>query len=324
MTSATRTYTTEDYKKYIFAEGRAYIARIGDVIEALNEHHDLDQENYEDLTCMLDQAICYLNRAAFADDHGQPLRTVEEVSTFDDGRPVSTTVHFDEDEGDQYIEHAWHPDPNHPDNQVGAWHEYSWGPVPFRYRHIEITGPGTFTVHKEEDLEAEREAKLAGLSDDERRVHFAYQMALDTNRPHRTHSDMAKQLGMTREQIDVIAEKLTERGLLNNAWGRLTENQKRVLMTLPSREQGHATCPTPAQLAEQLGMSLEDVRECVRVLNNDAWLWSHEPDSVLDALMVWGWQTPADELAQRLHIDIGEVEQRLRELADIGYQVRLI
>ena len=277
-------YTTEDYKKYIFAEGRAYITRIGDVIEALNEHHDLDQENYEDLTCMLDQAICYLKRAAFADYDGQPLRTVEEVSTFDDGRPISTTVHFDEEEGDQYIEHAWHPDPNHPVNQVGAWHEYSWGPVPFRYRHIEITGPGAFTVHKEEDLEAEREAELAGLSDDELRVHFAYQIALDTNRPHRTHSDMAKQLGMTREKIDVVAEKLTERGLLNNAWGRLTENHQHVL-------------------------------------NEGKWLWSNQPKTVLDALMTWGWQTPADELAQRLHMDLAEVEQHLRGLIT-EYDVR--
>ena len=119
MTSpATAThYTTEDYKKYIFAEGRAYITRIGDVIETLNEHHDLDQ-NYEDLTCMLDQAICYLKRAAFADCDGQPLRTVEEVSTFNNGRPVSTTVHFDEKEGDQYIEHAWHPEPGIPTTRL--------------------------------------------------------------------------------------------------------------------------------------------------------------------------------------------------------------
>lgn len=33
--------------------------------------------------------------------------------------------------------------------------EYSQGPCPFRCRHIRITGPGTFEVHKGEDLEAD-------------------------------------------------------------------------------------------------------------------------------------------------------------------------
>lgn len=319
----THNYTTEDYKRYVFAEGRAYIVRIMDVLEALEKAHGIDPENYENITAMLDQAIAYLNRAAFTDHEDQQPRKVAEVSTFEDGRAVSTTVHFQEDEGDQYIERAWRPDPENLGNQVDAWHEYSWGPVPFRWRHIKVTGPGTFEVHKKEDLDAEYEAKLEGLSDNERRVNDAYQAANFTDRPHRTHSDMAKQLGMTREQIDVIAEKLTQHGLLNNAWDRLTENQKRVLMALPSQAELESdpsmTGPSTPEIAERLELSEEEVRDCLRVLKNGKWLWSNDPKTVLDALMTWGWQVPADELAERLHMNLGEVEQQLRELA-VGYQ----
>ena len=65
--------------------------------------------------------------------------------------------------------------------------------------------------------------------------------------------------------------------------------------------------PTTPEIAEQLGLSEEEVRDCLRVLNEGKWLWSNQPKTVLDALMTWGWQTPADELAQRLHMDLAEV-----------------
>ena len=159
----THNYTTEDYKRYVFAEGRAYIVRIIDVLEALEKAHGIDPENYEDITAMLDQAITYLNRAAFTDHEDQQPRKVAEVSTFEDGRGCQRPRHFQEVECGHRA--AWHPDPENLGHLVDAWPESSWGPVPFRWRHIKVTGPGTDVVHKvldrdEIDRQIERYASL--------------------------------------------------------------------------------------------------------------------------------------------------------------------
>jgi DNA-binding Lrp family transcriptional regulator len=245
-------------------------------------------------------------------------------NTYDDGRPVTTAVRYGEAE-DEYVLHIWDPDPNHPDNQVGAVVEFSQGPHPWRHRYAHILGPDEIEIEKEE----ETEAALEGLSDEALRVHEAYQMARQTGerRTHRSHATIAVQLGMTEQEVADICVDLTARGLLLPATKNLTEDQKRVLNALPTWKPGMPEDfgPTNGQLAEQLGMSTEEIREHMRALDEKGWI-SHEgkPTSVLDALEMLGWQTPADEVAACVHMDVRDVEQRMRELADIVYQVRLV
>jgi transcription initiation factor IIE alpha subunit len=129
---------------------------------------------------------------------------------------------------------------------------------------------------------------------------------------------------MTEQQVHDLSEDLTARGLLQPGTTGLTEDQKRVLDALPTWRPDMEPGPTTAQLAERLGMSKEEVREHLRAPDEKGWMSDDGPTSVLDALLTWGWHTPADELAERLHMDVGEVDQRLRELAEIGYDVRLI
>jgi biotin operon repressor len=149
----------------------------------------------------------------------------------------------------------------------------------------------------------------------------------EERRTHRTEAEIAVQLGISEQEVHDHCEDLTARGLLHPADKGLTEDQKRVLYALPTwrADLSESTYPTTAQLAEQLEMSREDVRQHLRALDDKGWM-SHrgEPTTVLDALLMMGWHTPANELARRLHMDAGEVDQRLRELADIGYDVRLI
>ena len=137
------------------------------------------------------------------DDIDWPIFRASSTDTYADGRLVATAVRYGERE-DEYVVHVWHPDPAHPDNQVGAVIEFSQWPYPWRYRYVHVTAPGVIEVEKEEDTEA----AIESLTDDERRVYEAYMMARHTDRPHRTHTDMAAQLGMTVQEIEVITEKL--------------------------------------------------------------------------------------------------------------------
>jgi hypothetical protein len=179
MTSAIITYTTADYKKYAYAQAKEYIRRIQEIVETLGERFGFDEEDCEDLNALFGQAIeKYLRQATFfADDHeadahdkwvnevvcsyigkeigDAPVPEFEPIlqaeNTYDDSRPVSTTVRYGEGE-DEYVTHVWHPDPQHPDNQPGAVICFSQGPSPFRWRYATVIAPGVLSeVRKEEE-----------------------------------------------------------------------------------------------------------------------------------------------------------------------------
>jgi hypothetical protein len=160
-------YSTEDYKKYIYAHVAHRIGRIGDTVNRL----ELDADTEEELVCSLIQVQWFLYHAAFVDDEDAAKEVVaayvddddaaEEVgcaldlmrrsdlNTYSDGRPVTTTIRWD----GGYVTHVWHPDPMHPDNrpgQVRNLQEESW---PCR-RKLVITAPGiidTFETDEEVD-----------------------------------------------------------------------------------------------------------------------------------------------------------------------------
>ena len=113
-------YTTEDYKKYVFALGVHRVRRLHDVAESL----DLDLETSDDVTSSLRQVEMWLFLAAFVDDDdagdeiGWNVRDLmggDEVNTYSDGRPVATTIRWN----GGWVTHVWHPDPLHPSNRPG-------------------------------------------------------------------------------------------------------------------------------------------------------------------------------------------------------------
>ena len=88
-------YTTEDYKKYIYALGMHRVRRLYDSVETLGVDIDIST----DITCSLGQLEMWLYLAAFVDDDdgnesGCNLRELiraDAVNTCSDGRPVATT-----------------------------------------------------------------------------------------------------------------------------------------------------------------------------------------------------------------------------------------
>jgi hypothetical protein len=170
---STLPYSTEDYKKYVYAQGRSYLCRIQENIEAIDKDLGLD-ENSEDLACMLATVKGFLWAAAFGtderrttaemerdmrkaqqapDDIDWPIVRALSTDTYFDGRTVATAVRYGERD-DEYYVHVWHPDPAHPSNQPGAMIEFSQGPYPWRYRTVHVIAPGVIEVEKEEDTEA--------------------------------------------------------------------------------------------------------------------------------------------------------------------------
>lgn len=165
-------YTTGDYKKYVYAQGKRPIWRIQEIITALDGAHGFDSEDGNDLAYMLANAGYYLWLAAFVDDHRQAdaekqrgiawgpahpatdpnpeAKAHKAADTYSDGRPVTTTFRFG-DGADDYVTHVWHPDPLHPDNRPGAVIEFSQGPFPFRYRHLIVTAPGIIDTYKSDE-----------------------------------------------------------------------------------------------------------------------------------------------------------------------------
>jgi hypothetical protein len=163
-------YTTADHKTYVYAQGTRHIRRIHEIIMALAGAHGLHVEDTEDLEYMLDNAVYYLWRAAFVDDHRQAdaaqqrriawarvigwaepdpelERARKAVDIYDDGRTVTTTVRFGDGE-DEYATHVWHPDPLHPDNRPGSVIEFSQGPYPFRFRNVIVSAPGIIDTYE--------------------------------------------------------------------------------------------------------------------------------------------------------------------------------
>ena len=133
-------YTTEDYKKYIYALGMHRVRRLYDSVATLGVDIDIST----DITCSLGQLELWLYLAAFVDDDdagnemGWNLRDLiggDAVNTYSDGRPVATTIRWD----GGWVTHVWHPDPQHPSNQPGQvfdLEEESWS-----RRRLIITAP---------------------------------------------------------------------------------------------------------------------------------------------------------------------------------------
>jgi hypothetical protein len=171
-------YSTGDYKKYVYAQGKLYISRIREIIQTLCDAHRLNREDTDDLDSLLHNAVEYLWLAAFVDDHRQAdaaqqprpawarvngwaepdpelERARKAVDIYDDGRTVTTTVRFGDGE-DEYATHVWHPDPLHPDNRPGAVIEFSQGPYPFRFRYLIVTAPGIIDTYEGDEEEPPR------------------------------------------------------------------------------------------------------------------------------------------------------------------------
>ena len=113
-------YTTEDYKKYVYALGKHRVRRLYDSVATLGVDIDIST----DITCSLGQLELWLYLAAFVDDDDagdeigwnvRDLISGDAVNTYSDGRPVATTIRWD----GGWVTHVWHPDPSHPSNRPG-------------------------------------------------------------------------------------------------------------------------------------------------------------------------------------------------------------
>jgi hypothetical protein len=113
-------YPTEDYKKYTFALGLHRVRRLYDLFGGL----DPSLETSDDFTSSLHQLELWLYLAAFVDDDDvgneigwnvRDLMRGDAANTYSDGRPVATTIRWD----DGWVTHVWHPDPQHPSNRPG-------------------------------------------------------------------------------------------------------------------------------------------------------------------------------------------------------------
>jgi hypothetical protein len=170
-------YTTGDYKKYVYAQGKHRVSRIREIVAALEGSDGFNIADAEDLDSLLVNVVYVLWRAAFVDDHRQddcaqwriawppthPVpdpepeeeRALKAADTYSDGRPVTTTFRYGNAE-DEYVTHVWHPDPPHPDNRPGAVLESSQGPFPFRFRHVAVTAPGVIDTYEVDDEDLPR------------------------------------------------------------------------------------------------------------------------------------------------------------------------
>ena len=343
MTSPTTAthYTTEDYKRYVYAGGRAYIERIIQIIVAPRDPWPRLRERRGPHRAAR-QRHQSREPGGVRRQRDQSLR--KDVDTYSDGQPVTTFVQYGE--RDEYIEHTWHPDPAHPDNQVGAWVEYSFGSAPFR--HIRVTGRGTFEVYKEEDIRRGRamskilaalvlavgglvatagpaaadyrcptermssgtwvfycdgsyprrhlvahghdllprhrvhhprkirqkmtntakKSKIKDLDEDQQAI---YKLIMGCHGFLPTWTQISQKLQISKQRIGAAMRELEARGLLDHAMPDLTpDDQRHVLYTLPPREDGWGI--THEEVAEQVGMDVQTVEECMRVLDEKGWI----------------------------------------------------
>ena len=334
-------YTTEDYKKYLYAKAQCQSWRMHEILDAV----DIDQDSREDLDYRLGalMGLCsrrrlwtpaHTSRRRDAKKpsgrnvrpntrHGwpnnEPSRPGRRRRNRDCGSgwptalprlpapppppfdpvafranlgmdhnlyshrkvPVTTTLRFGDAE-DDYVMHVWHPDPDHPDNQPRASHEFCRGPgdgYPWRCGMLEVTTPGSIRlVYPDENVEPDE----SDLDDDQRRVLEALR---ERNRKHLTpsHRDdyhLALDLDIPEERVAAAGAVLHERGLIVSPLIYLTEDQQRVLNLLPNEydcdpEDRSTWGPTDGQIAEQLGMTLGEVKEHLRALDNQGWVCRH-------------------------------------------------
>ena len=180
-------YTSDDYKKYVYAKGIHRIARMEEVVEAVAPN--LTSEVVNDLQTDFDEARTWLWMAAFTADDNQAeadalrdgawarmeldgidpevAEAHKAAGTYSDGRPVTTTFRWGEGESD-YVTHIWHPDPLHPRNQAGTTLHSCEGPYPWRHRWVIITAPGVLDVVDEGALLLDNinEDDIGGVFDD--------------------------------------------------------------------------------------------------------------------------------------------------------------
>jgi hypothetical protein len=289
-------YTTDDYKKYVYAQGKSYISRIQEIIQTLCDAHVLDYEDADDLVCMLYNAVEHLWLAAFVDDHRQADaahwraagarvnggvepdpeldRARNAVDLYDDGRTVASTVRFG-DGKDDYATHVWHPDPRHPDNQPGAVIEFTRGPSPFRFGLLKVTAPGAIRVLYGDERKIPEDP---ALTESQSRILEALREREQKGMvPRQTDAKhLAQQLAMTEQQIIEDEDVLEALGLISSPLDELTVDQKRLLYALPNKDEvdpsDPSTYPSDAQLAEQLGMSMYEVKYHMRALARLGWV----------------------------------------------------
>jgi heme-degrading monooxygenase HmoA len=112
-------YTSEDYRKYLYAQGALRIQRIVGEMDRLELS---DEDDY--LLNNLEQIEACLHLTAFEDREAIQKTTnipgrvgilLTGELKYSDGRAVTTTV-FWEDGSETYV---WHPDPEHSMNQSG-------------------------------------------------------------------------------------------------------------------------------------------------------------------------------------------------------------
>lgn len=290
-------YTTNDYKKYVYAKGESHISRIGEIVQTLCDAHGLNHEDANDLYCLLYNAGEHLWLAAFVDDHREAAqrrridwarpepdpeldKARKAVGLYDDGRTVATTVRFG-DAKDDYVTHVWHPDSGHPDNQPGAVIEFSRGPYPFRIGRLKVTAPGAIRVlwgderniPEDPDLTESQSRILEALRERERKGMVP---------SHTDAKHLAQQLAMTEQQIIEDEDVLEALGLISSPLDELTVDQKRLLYALPHKDEvdpsDPSSYPSDAQLVEQLGMSMDELEHNRRALQRLGWM----PDSSTD------------------------------------------
>jgi hypothetical protein len=110
-------YSADDFKKYTYYTSARWIWCVREILARV----DLDTMDADDINHLLGTAQIGLYHAGFANNENECLgdfdadcepESRDDLNTYDDGRPVTTTVEWD---GGQHTQ-VWHPDPLHPGN----------------------------------------------------------------------------------------------------------------------------------------------------------------------------------------------------------------
>ena len=121
-----------------------------------------------------------------------------------------------------------------------------------------------------------KRTRLAYLDENQRAIYRLY-MKWPNGLP--TWTEISQTLQMSQQRIGAAMWELEAAGLLDHAMPDLTDEQRHVLYTLPPKEDGRGM--SKDELAEQLGMDVADVHDCVCVLKEKGWA-HYSPDNPIE------------------------------------------
>jgi predicted transcriptional regulator len=112
-----------------------------------------------------------------------------------------------------------------------------------------------------------KKSKIKDLDEDQQAI---YKLIMGCHGFLPTWTQISQTLQMSKQRIGAAMWELEACGLLDHAKPELTDDQRHVLYTLPPKEDSRSV--TYEELAEQVGMDVQTVEECMRVLDEKGWI----------------------------------------------------